>query len=311
MSEEGHVLVIGAAGMDIKGRPDQLLVRGSSTPGRIRTSAGGVARNIAENLARLDVETVLLTAVGDDLTGEYMLGQAAASGIDVSSVLIAKGQRTGTYVALLNRDGSLDVAIDDMNLVTAITPRYLTDRQELFQDARMAVMDANLTPQALETVVQLCRQYNVPLCADPTSTALAPKLLPHLSQLYMISPNAAEAQVLSGAAFGPRDRDEAQTVARQFITTGVGVAIIALAEFGVVYANADGHGHVPALKTRVLDATGAGDALTATIIFGLLEEIPLDECVRLGVTAAALTLRSHETVRPDLTQELLYDELVI
>lgn len=311
MNEEGYVLVIGAAGMDIKGRPDHSLVRGSSTPGRIRMSVGGVARNIAQNLARLDVETVLLTAVGDDPTGEHLLGQAAASGVDVSSVLIAKGQRTGAYVALMNSDGSLDVAIDDMNLVTAITPRYLTDRQELFQDARMAVVDANLTPQALETAVELCGQYDVPLCADPASTSLAPKLLPYLSQLYMISPNAAEAQVLTGISFGPRDRDAAQTVAHQFVVMGVKVAIIALAELGAVYATAAGRGHIPALKTRVLDATGAGDALTATVIFGLLEEIPLDECVRLGVTAAALTLRSHETVRPDLSLELLYDELVI
>ena len=64
-----HVLVIGAANLDIKGIPEEPLLAGTSIPGQIRTSLGGVARNIAENLARLDVDTVLLTAVGDDPTG--------------------------------------------------------------------------------------------------------------------------------------------------------------------------------------------------------------------------------------------------
>lgn len=311
MREEGHVLVIGAAGLDIKGQPKRSPVPGTSIPGRIRTSVGGVARNIAENLARLDVETILLTAIGDDPAGEQLLNQAAASGIDVSNIVVIEGQRTGAYMALLNHDGGLEVAIDDMRLVAAITPRYLNDRRRLFRDARIVVVDANPTPSSLETVIRLCAQYNVPLCADPTSASLAPKLLPHLDKLYMISPNAAETQVLTGVSFGPRERDQAQAVARQLVSLGVKVAIIALAEFGVVYADTEVQGHVPALQTRVLDATGAGDALTATIIFGLLEGIPLDESVRLGVTAASLTLRSRETVRPDLSQELLYDELVI
>lgn len=311
MNEEGHVLVIGAAGLDIKGRPDQSLVRGGSTSGRVRMSMGGVARNVAENLARLDVETVLITAVGDDPIGEYLLGQAAASGINTGGVMVVNGQRTGAYVALLKREGGLDVAIDDMNLVTAITPRYLKDRRELFAGARMVVVDANPATETLGTIVELCDEYAIPLCADPTSMALAPKLIPHLSQLYMVAPNADEVQVLADASFGPRDREEAQAVARQLVAMGVDIAIVTLAEFGVVYANAEGRGHVPALKTRILDSTGAGDALTATVIFGLLEGIPLDECVRLGVTAATLTLHSRETVRPDLSQELLYDELII
>ena len=69
--------------------------------------------------------------------------------------------------------------------------------------------------------------------------------------------------------------------------------------------------NIPAIQTPIVDETGAGDALTAGIIFGLLEGIPIDECVRLGVTAASLTLRSNETVRADLSVDLLYDDLVV
>ncbi|HEC23623.1 MAG TPA: ribokinase [Chloroflexi bacterium] len=311
MDERGYVLVIGAANLDIKGQPDVALVRGSSIPGRIRTSLGGVARNIAENLARLEVETVLLTAVGDDEVGERILGHAAGSGIDISEALVVEGERTGAYMALLRKNGALDVALDDMAILQMLTPDYFEARRSLFAGARLIAIDANPTPEALETIVSLSNEYRVPLCADPTSAALAERLRPHLSSLYMASPNVPETGVLCGVSFEESDRDAAQAAARRLVSMGVEIAVITLGEHGVVYADAETKGYIPAIQTHILDETGAGDAMTAAIIFGLLEEIPLDECVRLGVTAATLTLRTRETVRPDLSVDLLYDELVI
>jgi pseudouridine kinase len=51
--------------------------------------------------------------------------------------------------------------------------------------------------------------------------------------------------------------------------------------------------------------------LTAGTIFGLLNDLPIDQAVRLGLSAAALTLQSRETVHPDLSLEHLYDQLQI
>jgi pseudouridine kinase len=306
-----HVLVIGAANLDIKGQPEVELVRGSSIPGRIRNSLGGVARNIAENLTRLEVETVLLTAVGDDSAGERVLGRAAGSGIDISEALVVEGGRTGTYMALLRKNGALDVALDDMGVMQALTPTYFYARRRLFAHAALAAIDANLTPDALKAIVRLCGEYEIPLCADPTSTTLAPRLCPHLPHLYMASPNVGEAEALCGLPVAPGNRDDAQRAAHKLVSLGVEVAVVTLGERGVVYADSETHGHIPAIQTPVVDETGAGDALTAGIIFGLLEGIPIDECVRLGVTAASLTLRTNETVRPDLSVDLLYDELVV
>src|SRR2546430_1789563 len=111
MDADGHMLVIGAANLDIKGRLLANPVQGSSTPGHIRVSPGGVARNIAENLVRLDIETILLTAVGDDEGGERLLGQAVGSGIDITEALIVEGFRTGAYMAFLREDGTLEYGI--------------------------------------------------------------------------------------------------------------------------------------------------------------------------------------------------------
>ncbi len=311
MKEHGHVLVIGAANLDIKGRPDSTAASGTSTPGIIRSSVGGVARNIAENLARLEAETILLTSVGDDEPGERILGHAAASGINIHEAVIVEGQRSGAYMALLKENGALDIAIDDMGVVSALTPDYFKARTALFESARMAAMDANLTPESTATVVRLCQQFGVPLCADPTSTTLASRLIPHLPHLAMISPNHYEAEAISGNPIQPSDREGAQAAAVNLVSLGVKMAIITLGEFGVVYADDETSGHIPAIPGQIIDPTGAGDALTAAIIFGLLEGIPLDECVRLGVTAATLTMRTRDTVRSDLSVDLLYDELVI
>jgi pseudouridine kinase len=95
------------------------------------------------------------------------------------------------------------------------------------------------------------------------------------------------------------------------VSMGVEIAIITLAQFGVCYATSETNGFVPAIRTEIVDPTGGGDALTAAVMFGLLNEMPLDDAIRLGVSAATLALRSPGAVVPDLTLEKLYDQLVI
>ena len=125
----------------------------------------------------------------------------------------------------------------------------------------------------------------------------------------MVTPNALEAEALCGQPV--RNRDEAIMAAKRLVGLGVEIAIITLADQGLVYATPGESGHIPAIETEIVDLTGAGDALTATVIFGLLNDFPVDEAVRLGVSAAALTLQCRETVCPELSLDILYDKLII
>ncbi len=306
----GPVLVIGAAGLDVKGWAKGPLVSATSNQGRIRSSVGGVGRNIAENLTRLGVPTTLLSAVGDDGAGRRLLSQAREAGIDVSHVLVDPAEHTGSYLAVLDHTGDLSVSIDDMEALQAITPRFLNDRRRLFRDAAMIVIDANLSPQSLRTVFRLAAKHQVPVCADPTSPYLAHRLKPYLRQLYMITPNEAEAAaLLDGRSI--QGQVQATQAAQQLVSAGVDIAVITMAEKGVCYATSNESGRVPALDIEVVDFTGAGDALSAAIIFGLLEDFPINEAVRLGVSAAALTIQSCETVCQALNLEDLYSQLII
>jgi pseudouridine kinase len=304
-----HLLTIGAASLDTKGRAGQPIQAGTSTPGAIRISVGGVGRNVAENLARLGERVVLLSAVGNDDAGRRLLQQATECGIDVSHVLIDADHRTAAYLAVLDETGNLVVSVDDMSINRElITPSFVYRRRALFRDARMIVLDANLSPEALRGIFGLARKYDVPVCADPTTASLAPRLCPHLPALTLVTPNAAEAEALCEVQVA--DRESALAAAQKLVSMGVQIAIVTLGATGLVYATWQESGHVPAMEVEIVDFTGAGDALTAAIVFGLLNDFPIDEAVRLGTSAAALTLQSRETVCPELSLERLYEKLV-
>jgi pseudouridine kinase len=303
------ILVIGSASLDIVGRTSAPIRFATSNPGILSSSVGGSARNIAENLARLGMHPVLISAVGDDPEGERVLGETSAAGVDVEHCLQLKGQRTGAYLAVLDDQGALHLGLDDMPTIAWITSDHLRSCNDLFKGAAALVVDANLPPKSLATAISLASRHKVPIVADTTSVSLARRLQPHLKKLWLITPNEAEAAALCPRPVPHADAPRVIEAARYLVSQGVGVAVITMAEFGVGYATADSSGHIPAPRIEIIDPTGAGDALTATVLFALLNDIPLDEAVRLGISAAAHTLRSRGSVAPDLSLELLYDEL--
>lgn len=306
---EGHVLVIGASGTDIIGRAHAPLQLATSNPGLLRLSQGGTARNVAENLARLGMDTVLISSVADDVRGSQLLEQTAAAGVNVEHCLVNPEGQTGYYLGILDPLGSLHLALDDMLVIEALTPAYLRARQHLFREAAAIFVDANLTPRALNTVFSLAQRARVPVAADPTTLSLAGRLIPHLAELWLLTPNTAEAAALCPYPVPQDDHKQVLRAARHLVSLGVQIAIITMAESGVGYATTEGGGHIPASRTQIADPTGAGDALMAAVIFSLLNEIPLDEAVRLGISAAALTLATPGTVVPDLSLETLYAQL--
>lgn len=293
------------------GRLETDLRTGTSNPARIRRSYGGVARNVAENLARLGQPVSLVTVVGMDPEGDDLLTYTQQAGVNVSAVLRTEEYPTGFYMGVLNNRGRLEFAVDDMRLMSELTPEYLQEHEALFKTASMLFIDANLSEKTLHKTFSLARKARVPVCADPTSSTLAERLKDHLSKLYLITPNSTEAGILTGLSFESSERKTTIEAARFLVNQGVQIALVTLAEFGVCYATSETTGHISAIRTKIIDPTGTGDALTAAIIFALLNDIPLDDAIRLGVSAASLTLRYPGTVYPDLSLEKLYDQLLI
>ena len=304
-----HILVIGAACVDVKGRAHKTLQLGTSVPGDVTLSFGGVGRNVAENLARLGEPTILLSAVGRDAFGAQILEHTARTGVDVSRVIIHPDLHSAAYVAVLDEMGGHAFAVDEMDIMELVTSAHIQANRGLFKSAAMVVLDANLSSRSLVSAIRAAKRNRVPVTVDPTSATLARKLRKHLADVNMITPNLAEAAVLCGHPIS--GRQEATAAAQELVALGVGTVIITLGEQGLCYATSRVSGYVPAIRCEVVDYTGAGDALTAAVVYGLVNGFPIDEAMRLGVSAATLTLKCSDTVCPDLSLERLYDQLVI
>jgi pseudouridine kinase len=304
-----RALVIGAAGLDLKVRPRSATVEfGRSNPGEIRWRWGGVARNIAENLARLGTDVELITAVGDDWWGRTLLGRLHDLGIGTEGCLVVEGQPTSSYVAFYDQARELQVAFDAMGIVEAVTPGHLNRLRRLVREADIICIDANLSPNALRTLFRLAKQYEVPVCVDPTTALLAAKLQPYLSAITAITPGKDEAEALLGTPLA--DDDAIRAGARSLVQEGVGLAAIMLGAEGLCYATSEESGRIAAFPAGVVDPSGAGDALTAAVAYGLLEGLSPEEAVRLGMAAAAQTVMCQDNVCPYLSPELLYERLV-
>jgi pseudouridine kinase len=270
-----------------------------------------VARNVAENLARLGQEVILITAVGKDEEGERLIGYAQSAGINTSYIICCEDYPTGMYIGVLKKNAEMLFALDSMEVIQSITPAYIRKHANLFKEAAFVFVDMNLAPETLKVIYSLAKKSRVPVCADPTSLYLASRLQPFLAQTFLITPNLAEAALLANSVQKQPSRRQALMLAKTLVSQGVDVVIITLAEQGLCYASSETNGHIPAIRTEIFDPTGAGDALTAAVLFALLNEMTLDDALRLGVSAATLTLRSAGAVLPDLSLEKLYDQLVI
>lgn len=304
-----EVVVVGAACLDVKARLRGDTVAGTSNPGEVRISIGGGARNIAENLARLGMQTALLSVVCEDDFGRAIIGQTGRAGVQIDHVLRSCDQHSAAYIAMLGSHGHLLVGVDDTSAISALVPEYIEEHADLLRAARMVVIDANVPIESAECLLAICAEAGVPVVLDPVAFTPALRYRSLIGSFFMVVPNEIEATALTDVRIS--NESHASQAAKQLIGAGCQIAIVTRADAGLVYATHALTGNVPALEVEVVDPTGAGDALTAAVVYALLNDIPIDEAVRLGVSAAALTLSSAETVRQDLSLESLYAQLVI
>ncbi len=308
MQHDGHILVIGAAGMDFKGISDTRLQMGTSNPGQVWQSFGGVARNMAENLARLDCEVVLLTALGRDAFGQAIVQSCQALGIHSEDVRYVDNHPTGASIALMAPDGHMVAGVGGYGIIEQLDSAYIKAQRGHFKGARMLLLDLNLIPETLATIFDMAEAYELPVVVNATSESKALRLAetPWLKQVHLLTGNIREMILLGANSATTDDMQSVIQGAYDLVSCGVKIAVITWQAQGLAYADAHVRGHIPAIDTDMVDANGAGDALTAGVVFGLLNDVPLDDAMRFGIRAATLTLHTAASVSPDLTPDQLY-----
>lgn len=293
------VAVIGGANIDIHGKSNRPLRSNDSNPGSVHTSAGGVARNVAENLARLGVDCRLVSAVGNDHHGQMLLRLSREAGVDVQHVQEITSAPTSTYLSVLDDSGDMQVAIADMSVIDHLTAERLTPMQPMLQQSALMIIDANLPNDALAWLADTFADK--PIFADTVSTSKAPRLKPYLSSIHTLKTGTIEVEALTG--LNAQTPEQLSKVASHLHGEGIERVFITRGEQGVFYSAGEAQSNQQAAggKRKVQNAGGAGDAFLAGLAYAWLEDFGLNDTLQFAITAADITLSHAATSSPSLS----------
>jgi pseudouridine kinase len=282
---------------------DLASVPGTSNPAAASTSFGGVARNVAENLAILlagtPVAVDLVSVVGDDEGGAALLAHLRQVGVGVRHVRVEPGVTTAQYVAVLEPGGELVIgaaamAVLDQIGADAIDAAWPAD---VGPAAGWLFCDCNLSAAVLEHVLNRACLLGTPVAVDAVSTLKVVRLPADLRGLALLSCNLDEARAwLARHGLDPIE-DDIQ-LARRLQAAGAGAVLLTRGAAGLIAVTGNTLIEVPAATAIPVDVTGAGDALIAAALAALLEGADLVAAARSGAERAARTIESAHSVLP-------------
>ncbi len=296
-----RMLCLGGATIDRSYAPLGQLLRGSSNPVVGRTGFGGVARNVAETIARLGVHTALVAAIGGDAAGTQILDHLTALGIDLRAIARRPDQVTAQYIAVLDEHAALAYGLSDMAILETLTLDEVARACSSNAGAAWIFADCNLTTAALSWLIAHARENPVRLALDAVSMAKTERLPRDLRGVDLLFLNRDEGGALTRLA---SDASAGQ-IAAAVRDLGAAAVAVTLGDAGVALADGTGVTILPAVPAKAVDPTGAGDALIAGTLWRLLAGDDLASALRVGTLAATLTIESESSVRNDMTPELL------
>ncbi len=310
LEERKGIVVIGGANIDVKGKPKNVIQWNTSNPGTIRVSHGGVGRNIAHYLGLLNIPTNFLSAVGDDDDGREILEKLRHIHVQTEEVILSKKDTTGKYIAILDEKGDLQVGVSDTEIMKRITPRYLIAKAGIIMKKRFVIIDTNLTPRAIHYIASLCSREKISLIVDPVSVVKSRKLLGILSKISFLTPNLDELSALSGIVV--KKAIDRQMAVEKLMKKGVKNIVITGSTRGVyIYSGQTPRGEFIRIRRRkIVDCTGAGDALVAGMAYGLYNNYGLYQAVQIGLIISDLKLTSPDTVYSQLDETVLKKQMV-
>lgn len=292
-----RILCVGGAHLDIYATPYTSLVGASSVPGAVALRSGGVARNIAVALARFGHESVLLSALGVDVTGGWIRRDLAASGVEFVNLTAERSVTTGAYVSL--SDGAqLAHAVADTRALDSVRPRDLTTALDSVGPAALVIACCNLAVPLLQTLLDWCARRGVRLWIEPVSVTKSLRIAALHGGIDLISPNVLEACALLAKLRSDSGRPRGPSIRRWLVTRGAA---------GLAYYDR----HDSREATRLFDAVpthavnvhGAGDVALAAFAAAHLAGRSIAESCAAAVRAAAAAVGGTEPVPPALTLE--------
>jgi ribokinase len=281
------IVVVGQVARDLVLRVDHVPGHLEAVDATERIEAlGGKGANQAVALAQFGLPVALLGVVGDDDAADQVLGRARTDGIDVTPVVHRAGAMTGLIVSVVDEEAHWHY-VEHLPSEVLLTEDDVVAAQDVLRGARATVVQLQQPPEAALAAVRASRGLVV-LDGTPRDDAV-------LSGADVLRADVNEARELTGA----RDAGEAVDAARELLASNA----LTLVAFGVDGGDAfvwrDGARVFPHGDERVVDTTGAGDALVATLTAVLVLGGEPEEAAERAVAAAGVAV-GHLGGRPRL-----------
>lgn len=289
------VLVIGGANIDYICKSNTPLVYQDSNIGTNHMSFGGVGRNICENLSRLGMKVSFMSAVGDDEFGKMIVSNLKKINVDTTHI-VTNGVRTGSYIAILDDNNDMYIAMCDNEAVGDLDYHYFESKMDFINSFNYVVIDSNFGDETLD---YLLNNIKGKVFIDATSSAKAVKLRPHLKNISFLKCNVYEANAILGTS-----KLKSHELLLKFINMGIGQVIITSGTDPIYYNKDNAIYTVDVLKVpkeQIASTTGCGDAFMSGIIYGVVNNMTIHASVNLARRLAAKTIKVMQACNPNLS----------
>ena len=301
------MVVIGTVFVDIKGFPDDLYIPEGRNAGRVEIVHGGVGRNVAEDIANVELRPRFVGMVDDTAEGAEVLRKLKNHKVNTDYVAVTQD---GMWLAVFNNGGDIAGSISKRPTSDAMLRMLEEKGDEIFADADSIVIEIDLDKELIKTVFRYAEKYHKKVYAVVANMSIASQRRDFLQSIDCFVCNAQEAGILFVCDFSGLTPEElCEELSRRVVSARIPSMVVTMGSRGAVYADMNGDkGVYPARKVKVRDTTGAGDAFCAGVAIGLTYGKTMREAVEIGTRLASSVITVSENVCPRfLPQELGLD----
>ena len=293
------IVVVGNVFVDIKGFPEDLYVPGGRNSGSVQIVHGGVGRNVAEDIANVELRPVFVSMVDDTAEGTEVLYKLHSHRVNTDYV-VSVPDGMGMWLAVFDESGDVVASISKRPKMDAMVQLLDEKGDEIFADCDSIVIEIDLDKEVVKRVLKYARKYGKKVYAVVANMSIASLRRDFLQDIDCFVCNVQEAGILFVSDFSDMEPEElCETLSQNLANADFPSMIVTMGSRGAVYATKDGLcGVYPASSVTVRDTTGAGDAFCAGVAIGLTYGKSMLEAVDIGTRLAASVITVSENVCP-------------
>ena len=293
------IAVIGATFVDIKGFPSDSYIPTGRNVGRVEYIHGGVARNVVEDIANVELRPIFLGIVDDTPMGQDVVRKLQNHKV-CTDYILTRPDGMGTWLAVFDNNGDVAGSISKRPNMLPIVDLLEEKGDEIFSQITSAVIEVDLDKEIVKLTLDLAKKHNVKVFGVVSNMSIAAKRRDFFKSFDCFICNQQEAGQLFLDDYSDCTPEQmAQILSEKVLGAKIPSMVVTMGAQGAVYAEAAGNlGVCPARRVHVKDTTGAGDAFCAGVSIGLTYGKTLPQAIDIGSTLAASVITSEENVCP-------------